>query len=991
MRYIDQEKIYDTTDKGLSIFQHYFPGVDLTNNKTFFKARDGEKTPSARISWYQGSYRITDFGNQNELNGAKAIEFVMWRESLPYYDALLFIEEVILNKRIEGSGFSKTVFQAEYAQREMEPGDKKGEYKFVFKKEASADDLQAIGRYVTQDILDRFNCRVVEQYELCNYSKKLKKDVVHIFKSNKDYPIFLFDYGTFKKLYRPHEVEKRYRFLYIGDKPKDYIYGLQLVEDADNEFVDDESGEVNLPEGKEYAKVIDLFRCSGESDALNLASLGFHVYWLNSETAELDYVSWKKIDNLCQNHYQIMDLDRTGQDQALKNALKHIDLYTIELPKWLAYKRDWRGNPCKDLKDFINLAGNDEDSTSFEFLVLKRAARRVRFWDKNVDQKTKKVSYSINMEFFFFFLKANGFYQMESVYHKKAGYCYVKLDGKVAHLIHPDDIKRLVKRFTKDWVKSRKLMDSISILNKINTSAQMTEGNIESIDMIELNFKNHDRAAEYIHFRNGSIQVKPSEIKRVPHSDLPNYILGSLDVSNKKISHLIDRDIRVHDKPAVDVQPTVAFAELSKNLEACTSEAEREKLNAELSLMADTDKYTVTVNDDEFIFTRFLRDLARIHWRKELYDEKPLDELEKKEQNLALVNLMFVLGFHAAQYKDPGKPWLTFLQDNRISDIGQASGRSGKSLLSKATTYVRASFYKGGRVLNDKAQYQFFYDGLTEFHDYIEIDDMHEYADFGFFYTQVTGKREVNPKNYTPITLDYEDSGKMLISSNFELQNVDSSTVGRLLNCSVSDYYHEMTKYNDYKESRSPLTKFGRRIYDDFTDEEWIKFYNFIAYCIQLQMRFHKIQPPAGNIEKRQLRRVMSQGLGKDEEFFRWANDYFMPKPSGYEDQYSIIENGYFDTKILRDNAFENFTATLTPKQRHEYKSGKFKKHLEAWCEYHDHELNPESECTDLNNRRILKTIDGKTREVIYLRSNGLKAGNRQQSTPLPPDDQLPF
>ncbi len=116
----------------------------------------------------------------------------------------------------------------------------------------------------------------------------------------------------------------------------------------------------------------------------------------------------------------------------------------------------------------------------------------------------------------------------------------------------------------------------------------------------------------------------------------------------------------------------------------------------------------------------------------------------------------------------------------RITEIGQSSGRSGKSLLSQAITHVRASFYKGGRSLDDKNQYQFFYDGLTEFHDFIEIDDMHEYADFAFFYTQVTGKREVNPKNYTPFTLEYEDSGKMLISSNFELQNVDSSTVARL-------------------------------------------------------------------------------------------------------------------------------------------------------------------------------------------------------------------
>ncbi|MDD4374200.1 MAG: hypothetical protein PHG67_09810 [Bacteroidales bacterium] len=990
MRYIDQEELYNQTERGLAIFKHFFTDDDFRPNK-HFKIRDDEKTASARVTFYKGLWRITDFGNRHELNGTTAIEFVKWREGLSHYDALRYIEDVILNKRIEGGSFKRTNFMADYSWREMGSQDKVGEYKFTFKEKPTENDLKAIGRYVTAEILEKYHCKAIEHYEYCSYSKSQKKNVIHIWKATDTFPMFLFDYTKFQKLYKPHEMDKKYRFVYINPdkKPKDFVYGLDVIEDTDNEFVnDDEDDEeaVTLPENKPNARVIDLFRCSGESDALNLASIGFHVYWLNSESAVLTYEDYKRIDNLCQNHYQIMDLDKTGQAEAFRNARDFIDLYNVELPAWLGGKQDWRGNPCKDLKDFINLAGHDEDSTRFEFLVLKRAARRVRFWEKHVDSKTKKVSYNLNMEFFFFFLKANGFYQMESAYHKKAGYCYVKLDGKVAKLIHPDDIKRLVKRFTKDWVKSRKLLDSIPILNKINTSAQLTESNIESIEMIELNFKNYDQHTEYLNFKNGSIRITKDEIKRVPHSDLPNYILGELIVSRDKISHLIDREIRVYNTPAIEVEATPEHAALLEKLHNSKNEDEREEANALLSAMPDTDKYTVKINDDDFIFTRFLRDLARIHWRKELYDKQELTELERKEQDLALINLMFVLGYHSAQYKDPAKPWLTFIQDNRITEVGQAAGRSGKSLFSQAPSYVRASFYKGGKNLNDKTPYQFFYDGFTEFHDYIQVDDLHEYADFGFFYTQITGKREINPKNYAAITLDYADSGKMLISSNYELQSLDPSTLGRLLNCSVSDYYHENTKGLNYRETRTPSLKFGRKLYDDFTDDDWVKFYNFIAYCIQLQMRFYKIQPPMGNVEKRQLRRIMSQGLGKDEEFFRWANDYFEAAPEGYTDEFSIAERGYFNTYIIRDVAFENFTATLTPKQRHEYKSGKFKKHLEAWCDYHDRELNPEDVKGVDSNRRILRTIDGKTRETFYIRPK-----TAQPADPLPPENELPF
>jgi len=992
MRYIDAEKIYELTDHGKDIFSHYFPGEEIGSNR-FIRVRPEDKTPSAKISWYNNLWRITDFGNQDQLNSTPGIQFVRYRENCNYYEALLFIEQVIIKKEITSDKFSKPKWSADYEYREMTSADKKGEYKFTFKKKPSADDLAAIGRYVTEDILDKYHCKVVESYSYCSASKRLNKDVVHIFKSNKDYPIFLFDYGTFKKLYRPHEQEKNHRFVYVGKKPTDYIYGLEQILECKNEFVGQEEEQIAIPEDKPEALVRDIFRCSGESDALNLASLGFHVYWLNSESATLDYKDYKRIDTLCENHYQIMDLDSTGRNYALINALKHISLYTVELPEWLQYKKDFRENPCKDLKDFINLSGEDREQTCYDFLVLKRASKRVKFWHKTVDEKTKKVNYSVNMEFFYFFLKANGFYQVESIYHKKAGYSYAQVKGRIVDLISPDAIKRVIKRFTKDWIKGKKLMDCNDLLNKINTSNQITEANLETIDEIKLNFKNYSSTTEYLNFLNGSLKVTRDKIEMVKHEQLPNYILGKLEIDHNTISHLSSRSMSYIKEPAIEVNASKEYQQLLDKLAACKTDDQREIVNVELAQLSDLDKYEIKINDKDFIFIRFLRDLSRIHWRKELERKEKLTADEEKEENLLLANLLFVLGYHCSQYKDPSKPWFTLLQDMKISAVGQSSGRSGKSLLSMAVTFVRTSFYKGGRTLDNKNEYQFFYDGFTEFHDFIEIDDMHEYADFGFFYTQVTGKREINPKNYAPFTLEYGDSGKMLISSNFELQNIDSSTIGRMLNCGVSDYYHEATKFNDYKETRTPLLKFGRRLYDDFTAEEWVKFYNLIAYCIQLQMRFYKIQPPMMNLEKRQLRRAMSQGLGKDEDFFHWANDYFTPMIITPPLEYSPADTGYFNTFIFREYAFNAFLEKLTKKQAADYRSNKFKTHLQSWCDYYGYTLNPEEMCTgDKSQRRILKTIERVTRECFFISTRniiGITQGS--ELSPESPDDQPPF
>ncbi|MFZ4401467.1 MAG: hypothetical protein ACOYO1_15635 [Bacteroidales bacterium] len=992
MRYIDQDKIYQETSQGLYIFQYYFPGLDFNDSKLFVKLRPEEKTASAKITSFDNYWRITDFGRQDEINGMRAIDFVIWKENILYYDALLFIENVIIKREIGENNFKQIQYRPVYQFREMTPEDTKKEYKFIYKEKVEETDLAAIGRYVDEETLKYFNCRCVESYSYCATSKKLNKDVVHIFKATKDYPIFIFDYGSFKKMYKPHELEKKHRFQYIGEKPKNYIYGLEQLKQCANEFLNEDEDEnaIARPKDKPEAIVIDLFRCSGESDALNLHSLGFHVYWLNSESEDFNYKQFREVDDLCENHFQIMDLDATGREQATKNALKHIDMYNIELPDWLQLKKDFRGNPCKDLKDFINLSGEDSSQTYYNFLVLKKNAFRVKFWSKVIDEKRKKTSINFDMECFYFFLKCNGFYQMESIYHKKAGYCYAWVKGKVVDLIHPDNVKRIIKRFTKEWVKGKNRMDTRELLNKINTSTQIIEANLESIDMISCNFKNYDRNTEYIHFKNGSLKITRDEIIKVRHDEIKNYILGFLEVNNKTISHLIKKDIRVIEKPAIEISAKDDFQKLLNNFEDAKTDAERQDISVEIAKMPEIDKYSLKFNDEDFIFVRFLKDLAAIHWKKELVNKEKLTENEIKEQNLVLINLMFILGYHCQQYKDSGKPWMTFLQDMKISEIGQSSGRSGKSVLSKAITYVRASFYKDGRSLANKNEYQFFYDGLTEFHDYIEIDDMHEYAEVTFFYGHITGKRPVNPKNYTPFILEYEDSGKMLITSNFELQNIDSSTIGRLLSGGVSDYYHEATKLNEYKETRTPKTKFGKNLYEDFTEEEWIKFYNLIAYCIQMVQRYYKINPPEGNLEKRQLRREMSKGLGKEEEFFNWANEYFIKYDGSELPEFSPQSYGFLNTYIIKEIAFEDFKNNLTKDQSFKYKSAKFKTHVKSWCEYYGYEFNPVELCygdEPEKTRRINKTIDGATKECFFISSS--KRLNIQKRNDN--DDDMPF
>ncbi|MGV8828227.1 MAG: hypothetical protein ACWA6U_07885 [Breznakibacter sp.] len=981
-KYIDQAEILRLTDNGLNVFTYYFPAEDFSNPRNKFKLRPEEKTPSANVKFIGGQWRITDFGNQGAMSGMTCIDFVKYTEGLVYIDALTFIMNVIIRKDISGGDYKKPAYMAEYSFREVGPDDHKSEYRFTFKDEKSCqEDLSCIGRYVTYEHLRLLHGKVVEQYEFVSFSKKENRDVVHIFKATDNYPIFLFDYGKFKKLYKPMELEKRYRFHYIGEKPKDYIYGLDILEgmsEGESEFFNADKGDNEPPLEKPSAVVRNLFRVSGESDALNMMSLGYRVYWLNSETASFEKETFNKVDQYCEKHFQILDLDATGRESARINALKHMNLYTLELPEWIQLKRDWRGNPCKDVKDYINLAGHDEDSTRGEFTKLIRKAKPMKFWEKVIEvvKDKEKVNYNINLEYYYFFLQMHGFYCMDSKYHKKAGYCYARVEDKIITLIHPDDIKKIAKRFTKEWIRSRNLIDEIAILNKINASNQISENNLQELAYIDPSFTNHGKDYDTLIFKNCAFRITKNSIEKIRHSELENYILGELSVNNEKISHVLPHNATLIKDPIISVEPSAVYAELLKRRADAKTTEDRASLNLEIHNLEEWKRFDVTINDNDFIVANFLRDISRIHWRKEDEKKEPLTLKERKEQDLLLANLMYFIGYLCNQYKDPGKPWMGFLQDMKISDIGKSSGRSGKSLLSNMIKYVRPRFYVPGRnkeVAND----QFIYDGYTRFHNNIEVDDLHEFADMDFFYTQITGPRRVNNKHLSPEVLEYEHSGKMFVSTNFELPNTDNSTLARLLFAAVSDYYHEKTKYNDYQETRSPLSKYGKRLFDDFTPEEWNKFYNLVAYCIQMAMRFdEKINPPMENLEKRQLRRAMIKGVTKEEEFFIWANSYFvvMPPNTSIIDNISPEECGYLNTYIVRDTAFNAFKSTLSQSHQTKYTAQQFKKAVQAWCEYYGYEYNPIELCNVKEARKINKTIMCKTQECFYISTKPITA-----------------
>jgi hypothetical protein len=178
-----------------------------------------------------------------------------------------------------------------------------------------------------------------------------------------------------------------------------------------------------------------------------------------------------------------MDLDPTGQANALKFADRYINLLTIQLPDWLSKRNDWRGNPCKDIKDFINIAGKDQDQTLHQFNILRRRAFPMKFWQK-IQKKNKEGKRRSHITSTW--RTSITSFNPRVVYHRfgvpHARRLLLRQDpGKRVDLIHPEQVKKLIKRFTKEWIRSKGLMDEVAVLNKINSSNQIGENNLQEL------------------------------------------------------------------------------------------------------------------------------------------------------------------------------------------------------------------------------------------------------------------------------------------------------------------------------------------------------------------------------------------------------------------------------------------------------------------------------------------------------------------------------
>jgi hypothetical protein len=936
MRYVKDTDIFEATNGGLDIIASYYPNAQKVITKTTrqFKLRESEKTASASLKLLQnGVWVVTDFGGDGvSRNG---VQVCALEENISYGEAC-----ALLGARYRIEGAVMEIHKPKIDKRPLNAKETPGSYHFVYNKELSTKELALIGPRVNNEHCKDFKLKSCKSFAYC------KENETIITTATEEYPILVFDFGTWQKIYQPNSFEKQYRFRYAGTRPNRHVFGLDLIE---KEFKkqkaaqDEETTEYSIKdasnngddetkiEEKQDPRLDAVFIISGGSDGINLWSFGKYPIWFNSESEHLDWDEYKKLKIWAKEIYYVADLDNTGVKQAIAMGLKFLDIRLLWLPEKLKEYKDKRGNPCKDFKDYVEKFYRPENSNAFinSLDKLIHNALPMQFWTEWFSKGKKDFNLSNTRLYHFLANMGFGRYEDENI---KEGFLFVRKEGSIIKVLRPYEIENYVHAFLEERQMHPDLRDFIYNTPRLN------ERSLSKLPGLKVDFTAADKHTQYLFFTKKVVKITATDIVEYKQGEVDKYVWEDkiIDFNFKK------------QEPQFKIAPDADG-------------------NLDIEILKKDNPYF-----------NFLINASRVHWRKELeeaFENRPskeaqdyfeanrfnitgknLSDDEIYEQKLHLINKIYCIGYLLHNYKDESKPWCVFAMDNKISETGESHGGSGKSLGLGSLNHIRKRrFYIKGRDAN-VTKNDFIYHGVSEDTDFILIDDANQYLDFAFFYSEITGSLKVNPKNAQPYEIPFEKSPKFLITSNFTLRDDGPSTSRRLLFTSFSDYYHE-NKNDEYKETRNIASDFdNRNLFTGFTEAEWNDYYNFCAQCVQFFLAHpNKISPPMDNVTKRSLRAEMGDA------FEGWAEGFFSTIEQIIENESTLK---YLDSYFSKEMAFDDFIkATKLGK----WTTNKFKKAMKAYCQLNDYILNPK----DLHNApgRIVQKIDGKSQEVFYIRT----------------------
>ena len=244
-------------------------------------------------------------------------------------------------------------------------------------------------------------------------------------------------------------------------------------------------------------------------------------------------------------------------------------------------------------------------------------------------------------------------------------------------------------------------------------------------------------------------------------------------------------------------------------------------------------------------------------------------------------SLESTVGFLLSGYKDPGYCPSVILNDEVISD--NPEGGTGKGLFVQGLAAMKKISYINGKSFSFDSP--FAYQTINTDTQVVCFDDVSSNFNFERLFSVITEGITIEKKNKDAITIPFRYAPKIIITTNYAIRGKGNSFERRKW---------ELEFRQHYKRDFTPFDDFGKRLFDEWSKEEWCIFDNYMLKNLQGYLNTGFVKSDFRNLAIRKL------SAATRHEFIEWL---------GLVEGSTVTPILKYDKRITKDTLFGDFVS----------------------------------------------------------------------------------
>jgi hypothetical protein len=248
-----------------------------------------------------------------------------------------------------------------------------------------------------------------------------------------------------------------------------------------------------------------------------------------------------------------------------------------------------------------------------------------------------------------------------------------------------------------------------------------------------------------------------------------------------------------------------------------------------------------------------------------------INNVSNKDEKRKLI-VETAIGYLLNNYKKQDEGLAIIFYDETLND--NPSGRTGKTLISKALANCRKLVTLNGKEFNNKGQFPYQTINLDD--NIICFDDMERSFKFETLFSIITGNLVLNKKNLQPIEIPFDRSPKILFTSNYILSGVGDSHDARKV---------EIELFRHYSKTYKPINEFGKLFFTNWNKDEWNCFFSYMIGNIQKYFKHGLIY---SELKTGKTKKLIANTC---EDFYDFCENEFLWRPDHFYTTKEIMQS----------------------------------------------------------------------------------------------------